>query len=332
MKSPEVEPAGSGEQFFSGVSGLTEAFEDEQDGGSGPARVRKPDWMRLTPQKLQNLRESFERDTQNILQNIRENLENREVPSVRIEFYLKDVQQQLCTEFTDSIAGCGQAQPFCLPHDWETLAQQLKQENREQLQRVQPLVVDSPDWKRIYEEVSGRPVQESFSEYDLTQAPDELQEIAACFYQKDWIDLNLKDKRACLEKYASYLAQVLGLKEIPALVFDSDAKAGQMGTADMRLAVLHVNQKILYDPELVIDTIAHEMWHIHQRERMQSPETLRDYAYIYNEQPENYLRAEEDFDQYGSQLVEKEARAFAEACRDVLREAYIDGLGKKLDR
>lgn len=333
MRSPEAEPAGSGEQFFPGVTLLTDDSEGEQgEQDSGPVRVRKPDWMRLTPEKRQNLREMFDRDTNHILENIRDNLGNHGVPSIQIEHYLKDVRQQLYMEFTDSIAGRPHSHLFIPPNDWEALAQELKQGKFEQLDQAQQSAIDPLAWRRIYEEVSNRPVQESFSEYNLTQAPDELREIAAVFYQKDWIYLVPIDRKACLEKYGSYLAQVLRLKEIPTLVFDSDAKAEQMGAADMNLNVLHINEKILYDPELAAETVAHEMWHLHQRERMHNPKTIRDYAYIYNEQPANYHRSEEDYDQYISQLVEKEARAFAEACRGVLKEAYIDGLGKKLGR
>lgn len=67
---------------------------------------------------------------------------------------------------------------------------------------------------------------------------------------------------------------------------------------------------MLYNSEEAADTVAHELWHAHQRECADHPQNVRDYQYQYNF--ENYIRPEMGHELYENQLVEAEARAFAQ--------------------
>ena len=300
--------------------------EAEEDGG-GPVRNLKRRW---TPE----LQTQFDKDTSETLDNFRQYLENHQVDPAEIERFLHTARDQIYEEFRDSFEG---SVSFGPPNDWNAIARDLGQKGMEQQGDSQGLPEGTDaaapfSLKELYTQVASQPVEAAFSNYNIARDPDGLQKISDNFYQKDWAHLALHDKSTCLKQYSTYLAETLGLKEAPALVLDSEDSKEKMGAADMDHNVLHINQEILYDPELAADTISHEMWHLHQRERMQHPETERDYAYIYNEQPSNYHRAEEDYHQYLAQLVEKEARAFAAHCTGALKESYFDGLKKKLGR
>lgn len=73
---------------------------------------------------------------------------------------------------------------------------------------------------------------------------------------------------------------------------------------------------MLYDNNEAADTIAHELWHAYQHERAMNPQSAKDYQYQYGF--ENYIRPDDDFTAYQDQLVEAEARAFAQQFKDRL--------------
>ncbi len=79
---------------------------------------------------------------------------------------------------------------------------------------------------------------------------------------------------------------------------------------------LEVNEHMLYENEEAADTIAHELWHAYQHERAENPTSTKDYLYKYGF--DNYVRPEDDFSAYQDQLVEAEARAFAQQFKDRL--------------
>lgn len=75
-------------------------------------------------------------------------------------------------------------------------------------------------------------------------------------------------------------------------------------------------EDMLYDNNEAADTIAHELWHAYQHERAMNPQSAKDYQYQYGF--ENYIRPDDDFTAYQDQLVEAEARAFAQQFKDRL--------------
>lgn len=77
-----------------------------------------------------------------------------------------------------------------------------------------------------------------------------------------------------------------------------------------------INRNNFDDPQEIVDTVAHEMRHAFQFERADKLETYEDFLYAYNFA--NYIVPEEtedgfvNFLDYQDQLIEAEARAFAE--------------------
>ena len=85
--------------------------------------------------------------------------------------------------------------------------------------------------------------------------------------------------------------------------------------------VIEINRNTLADPKEVVDTVAHEARHAYQHQRAVLQETKQDILYRINF--ENYISpiplADGKylfFTDYQDQLVEAEARAFANIFRD----------------
>ena len=74
---------------------------------------------------------------------------------------------------------------------------------------------------------------------------------------------------------------------------------------------------MLYQNDEAADTVAHELWHAYQHERASHPTTRLDAMYAANNA--DYIKPEDDFEGYQSQLVEAEARAFAQQIKDRMR-------------
>ena len=73
---------------------------------------------------------------------------------------------------------------------------------------------------------------------------------------------------------------------------------------------------MLYQNDEAADTVAHELWHAYQYERASNPRTKMDHMYLENFN--DYITPSDDFEGYQSQLLESEARAFAQQIKDRL--------------
>ena len=70
----------------------------------------------------------------------------------------------------------------------------------------------------------------------------------------------------------------------------------------------------MHDAAETADTISHEYRHKYQHERAEKLETERDLAF--KDGFDNYIRAEDDYQGYKEQLVEADARAYAQAVKE----------------
>ena len=91
------------------------------------------------------------------------------------------------------------------------------------------------------------------------------------------------------------------------------------GAYDPERNVISVNRNIFDDSYEIVNTIAHETRHAYQYRRAQNPENYLDLLYAYNFV--NYISPYVDEDGYANfldyqdQLIEAEARAFANLFR-----------------
>ena len=115
---------------------------------------------------------------------------------------------------------------------------------------------------------------------------------------------------------AQYIIDVTGLENPPKIEFYNNDKEGDYGGFDRLNNTLSINEHMLYQNDEAADTVAHELWHALQYQRASNPQTRQDLMYAENFS--NYISPSEDFEAYQSQILESEARAFAQQIKDRL--------------
>ena len=135
------------------------------------------------------------------------------------------------------------------------------------------------------------------------------------FDNSKWADLSEDERMDLVEQAVSKIADILGLNEIPEVMYFEDDPSN-CGYYYSGLNILGINVCELSDPKELINTVAHELRHAYQEQRAMDPETEMDYKYLTN--LSNYISplfTENGdcilFTDYQDQLVETEARAFA---------------------
>jgi Zn-dependent peptidase ImmA (M78 family) len=115
---------------------------------------------------------------------------------------------------------------------------------------------------------------------------------------------------------ADYVAADTGNKNPPEIVFRGDMNDGEYGSYSPSTNTIEINENMLGDSAEAVDTVAHEMWHAYQQQCALDPTSER--GCEYQEGFDNYISPEYDFEGYQNQMVEAEAREFAQGFRDRL--------------
>ena len=128
------------------------------------------------------------------------------------------------------------------------------------------------------------------------------------FTPENWKKLTDVEKKEKITDLCDYISRKLDIKTPPEVVFINEDRSffGGFSGSDN---TLYINEKFLNNPFELVDTIAHELRHAFQFQRALNPETMLDEMYAVNF--EFYIRPEDDYMGYKSQLVESEASAFA---------------------
>lgn len=164
----------------------------------------------------------------------------------------------------------------------------------------------------IKADVYGRSEDEFTFDYDINNA--ELREVISKFCTENWEKLDVDAKKSLVNKFADLLGSQLDIQNRPAIVYYNSDPC-DCGCYDPDSNTIYINQRNFDDPNEIVDTVAHEMRHAYQYERALKLETYEDYLYAYNFV--NYIspymseNGYVNFVDYQDQLVEAEARAFA---------------------
>jgi predicted SprT family Zn-dependent metalloprotease len=136
------------------------------------------------------------------------------------------------------------------------------------------------------------------------------------FHESNWGDLSLEDQKQSMTDLATFVASDTGNENPPEIVFRDDMPDGSYGGYNPESNKIEINENMLDDSTEAADTIAHEMWHAHQHQCAQDPANER--AAEYQEGFDNYISPEYDFEAYQNQMVEAEARDYAQGFTDKL--------------
>ena len=180
----------------------------------------------------------------------------------------------------------------------------------------------------IYEEFSGElseqdydTIYEGLDEYDFHgidcfEDTERLDANLENFTTENWENLSLDEQKEQMTDLAQYIIDVTGLKDPPKIEFYDSGIDGDYGGFNRATNTLSINEHMLYQNDEAADTIAHELWHAYQYERASNPSTKLDYMYLENFN--DYITPDDDFEGYQSQILESEARAFAQQIKDRL--------------
>lgn len=164
-------------------------------------------------------------------------------------------------------------------------------------------------------------VYEGLNEYDFhgvdcLQDTGRLDSSLENFTSENWENLSLQEQKDNMTDLAQYIIDVTGLENPPTIEFYNSGKDGDYGGFNRATNTLSINEHMLYQNDEAADTVAHELWHAYQYERASNPSTKLDYMYLENFG--DYITPDDDFEGYQSQILESEARAFAQQIKDRL--------------
>ena len=136
------------------------------------------------------------------------------------------------------------------------------------------------------------------------------------FKEVNWDDLSLAEQKQSMTDLADYVTVDTGNENPPDIVFRDDMPDGTYGGYSPDSNIIEINTNMLDDSIEAADTITHEMWHAYQEQIAKDPSHPR--ALEYQEAFDNYISPEYDFEGYENQMVETEARDYAQGFKDRL--------------
>ena len=148
---------------------------------------------------------------------------------------------------------------------------------------------------------------------------DQTDAVLDNFQEDNWSDLSLEEQKQSMKDLADCVASDTGNDNPPEIIFRDDMNDGEYGGYNPETNTLEVNENMLDDSTEAADTVAHEMWHAHQQQCALDPTSEK--GREYQEGFDNYISPEYDFEGYENQMVEAEAREYAQGFKDKLSKA-----------
>lgn len=170
--------------------------------------------------------------------------------------------------------------------------------------------------EKMLAEVYGRSEYEFSFDFDINNS--DISEQIAVFSSDEWNSLVETDKKEAIKNMTNTIGEKLGIEHLPTIEY-YEADKCDCGAFCPERNVICINSCNFDDLQEILDTVAHEMRHAYQFQRAQNPKEEIDYLYAYNF--EHYITpfftddGYVNFTDYQDQLIEAEARAFANLFR-----------------
>jgi len=168
------------------------------------------------------------------------------------------------------------------------------------------------DYETVFEGLD----EYNFDGKDYNQNSEQLNSLLEGFKEDNWNNIELEGQKEQMTGLFDYVNDVIGLENPPNIEYYNKPEQGDYGGYNPATNTLSINEYMLYDSNEAADTVAHELWHAYQHERAANPQSPKGFQYQFGF--DNYIRPGDDFDGYQSQLVEAEARAFADQFKGAL--------------
>ena len=151
---------------------------------------------------------------------------------------------------------------------------------------------------------------------------EKIDTILDNFHEDNWSDLSLDEQKQSMTELADFVASDTGNEIPPEIVFRDDITDGTYGGYNPETNTMEINENMLDNSAEAADTIAHEMWHAYQQQEATDPNSEK--GQEYQEGFNNYISPEYDFEGYENQMVEAEAREYAQGFKDRLADIKGD--------
>ena len=152
--------------------------------------------------------------------------------------------------------------------------------------------------------------------YSKEAGSERLDSIMGKFQEDAWSDLTLDEQKQAMSELATFVASDTKNPDPPEIVFRDDMGEGEYGGYNPGTNTLVVNENMLDDAAEAADTIAHEMWHAHQHQCASDPASEK--GREYQEGFDNYISPDYDYEGYQNQMVEAEARQYAQGFKNMV--------------
>ena len=283
----------------------------------------------ITPEVL----ESRNRDTEETLENYRENLRGHGVDEDKIEEFINQERDKINAEYESLDNGDTSSNIYHQPTNWEDVADSLMAESTTTYETPiaegqddlpiaegeisqNDVFDDNIDYDGISADIESDALSEGFKDINIDQDSERLNSSLVNFDSNNWENLSLSEQKESMGNLADYVSDVLSLENPPTIEYYNNPVDGDYGGYNPATNSLQINEHMLYDSDEAADTIAHELWHAHQHECASNPQNALHYQYQHGF--DNYISPDLDPVGYQNQLVEAEARAFAEQFKDRL--------------
>lgn len=326
-------------------SGRVSVSENEEETNESESDDIKVLTREITPEILGGR----DRDTEEMLDNYRENLQERGVSEERIEEFIENERESINEEYESLENGNISENIYQIPTDWDSVSEQIgrndieididsgiseivdgedsgisernlaldnslfeevsEETSHSENETVNEVQELSVDYDEIYEGISREALAQGFEEIDIYEDSERLDHSLENFVTENWVNMSMDDQKQSMNNLAEYVEEVIGFKDPPKIEYYNNPREGDYGGYNSRTNTLSINEFMLYNNSEAADTVAHELWHAYQHECADNPSSARDYQYQYNF--ENYIRPEMGHEAYENQLIEAEARAFA---------------------
>jgi len=145
---------------------------------------------------------------------------------------------------------------------------------------------------------------------------EQVDSVLDNFQEDKWCDLSLEDQKQSMIDLAGCVSDETGNENPPEIVFRDNMDDGEYGGYNPETNTVEINKNMLDDSTEAADTVAHEMWHAYQQQCTLDPTSEK--GREYQEGFDNYISPEYDFEGYENQMVEAEAREYAQGFKDRL--------------
>lgn len=164
----------------------------------------------------------------------------------------------------------------------------------------------------ILNDVYGR-VEDEF-EFDFDVSSSKMQEAIDKFRSSTWDLLSPKEREEACKEFTLAIAEKLAIENPPSIEF-YEAEPCDCGAFETDRNCIKINRNNFDDSQEIVNTVSHEIRHAYQYQMALNPESYIDLLYAYNFT--HYITPYVDengyvnFIDYQDQLIEAEARAFA---------------------